>query len=146
MCKQEDHFTHVFLQFQNVLHFLFPQAVPQLVITPENLTEVSSGNTVFLTCVALGELPLAFRWTREGSDLMNDSRVFVYEEAFEEGGSSFVQSILQICSTEEPDSGVYSCVAENEQGNATAVFELDVLGKRVQRQPHMRGGFKICSK
>lgn len=98
-------------------------------ISPDDLTEVNSGDTVFLTCVVLGEPPLAFRWTREGRDLMNDSRVFIYDETFEEGGSNFVQSILQVCSTEESDSGEYSCVAESEQGNDTATFELDILGK-----------------
>ena len=121
---------------------LFPLAAPQLVISPENLTEVNSGDTVFLTCVALGEPPLAFRWTRDGRDLMNDSRVFIYDEAFEEGGSTFVQSILQVCSTEESDSGVYSCVAESEQGNATATFEVDILGKETKGQlMHLRQGF-----
>ena len=58
---------------------------------------------------------------------MNDSqRVAIYEEELEEGGIVFVQSILQICSAESDDAGVYSCIAENDVDNVTANFELTV--------------------
>ena len=58
---------------------------------------------------------------------MNDSqRVAIYEEELEEGGIVFVQSILQICSAESDDAGVYSCSAENDVDNVTANFELTV--------------------
>ena len=82
---------------------------------------------MLLTCVAYGDLPLSISWSREGSVLMNDSqRITIYEEEVEEGGTTFIQSILQICSTEADDAGVYSCIAANEAGNDTATFELTV--------------------
>ena len=90
-------------------------------------TDVPDGDTVLLTCVAYGDQPLSISWSREGSVLMNDSqRITIYEEEVEEGGITFIQSILQICSTESSDAGVYSCIAANEAGNDTATFELTV--------------------
>ena len=90
-------------------------------------TDVPDGDTVLLTCVAYGDLPLSISWSRDGSTLMNDSqRITIFEEEVEEGGTTFIQSILQICSTEANDAGVYSCIAENEAGNDTATFELTV--------------------
>jgi len=80
-----------------------------------------------LTCVATGDLPLSISWSREGSVLMNDSqRITTTEREIEEGGTTFIRSILRICSTGANDAGVYSCIAENEAGNDTATFELNV--------------------
>ena len=90
-------------------------------------TDVPSGDTVLLTCVAYGDLPLSISWSRDGSTLMNDSqRITIYEEEVEEGGITFIQSILQICSTEANDAGSYSCTADNAAGNDTASFELTI--------------------
>ena len=85
------------------------------------------GDTVLLTCVANGDLPLSISWSREGTVLLNDSqRITIYEEEIEEGGITFVQSVLQICSAETDDAGSYSCNADNTAGNDTANFELTV--------------------
>ena len=90
-------------------------------------TDVLSRDTVLLTCVAYGDLPLSISWSRESSIVMNDSqRITIYEDEVEEGGITFIQSILQICSTEANDAGVYNCIAENEAGNDTATFEITV--------------------
>ena len=90
-------------------------------------TDVPDGDTVLLTCVASGDQPLSISWSREGSVLMNDSqRITIYEEEVTEGGITFVQSILQICSAEINDAGSYSCTADNAAGNDTASFELTI--------------------
>ena len=47
-----------------------------------------------------------------------------------ENGVTFVQSILELCSTEEADAGQYSCFAENTLGNDTASFVLTVNAQR----------------
>ena len=58
---------------------------------------------------------------------MNDSQwITILEEEFEEEGITFVQSILQICSTGKNDTSVYSCIADIEGGSDTASFELIV--------------------
>ena len=83
------------------------------------------GYNTLLSCVAYGDLPLGISWSREGSILMNDSQwITINEEEFEEGGITFVQSILQICSTKTNDAGIYSCIADIEGSNDTASFEL----------------------
>ena len=102
---------------------------PQIVLVPPN-TRVNATDTVLLTCVVYGSLPLGISWSREGSGLMNDpQRITIYKEQFEESGVTFIQSILQICSTQTDDSGIYSCTAENNIGNSTSTFELAVTGK-----------------
>ena len=59
---------------------------------------------------------------------MNDTeRITIYQQQIEVEGIKFVQSILQICSIEMADAGVYTCLAENVAGNDTASFELEVL-------------------
>ena len=105
---------------------LFIVAV-QIVLHPVDPTNVPDGDTVLLTCVANGDLPLSISWSREGTVLMNDSqRITIYEEEIEEGGITFVQSVLQICSIGTSDAGIYSCIAENGASNDTATFELTV--------------------
>ena len=109
------------------VYFLYPSAPAQIVLHPVDPTDVPIGDTVLLTCVANGDLPLNISWSREGTVLMNDSqRITIYEEEIEEGGITFVQSILQICSAETDDAGSYSCNADNTAGNDTANFELTV--------------------
>ena len=99
----------------------------QIVLHPVDPTDVPDGDTVLLTCVAYGDVPLSISWNREDSIVMNDSqRITIYEDEVEEGGITFIQSILQICSTEANDAGVYSCIAENDAGNDTDAFELTV--------------------
>ena len=51
-----------------------------------------------------------------------------------ENGVTFVQSILELCSTEEADAGQYSCFAENTLGNDTASFVLTVNAQSKQLQ------------
>ena len=100
--------------------------IAQLVLVPPD-SEVPSGDTILLTCVASGSLPLEVSWSREGSALMNDTRVVIYQEAFEESGLTFVRSILQLCSAETADSGTYSCTANNGFSNDSATFDLAVM-------------------
>ena len=105
----------------------FSVVVAEIVLYPVSQNDVPDGDTVLLTCVAYGDLPLSISWSREGSVLRNDSqRITIFEEEVEEGGITFIQSILQICSTEANDAGVYSCIAENDAGNDTSTFELTV--------------------
>jgi len=50
-----------------------------------------------------------------------------------ENGVTFVQSILELCSTEEADAGQYSCFAENTLGNDTTSFVLTVNAQSKQQ-------------
>ena len=108
-------------------------------IRPEPRTEIDAGKTVAFTCVAFGVPLPTIMWSQGGVILTNDTdtRITIYSEQMEERGLVFFKSVLEICSAAEDDSGQYSCTAENEVGNDTAVFELDVsavslIGKRAR--------------
>ena len=108
-----------------------PKVPPQITLVPEDPTEVIIGHTVQLACLVYTDPPeahLSISWSRQGSDLMNDSQqITIYEQNVEEGGITFVKSILQICNFGEGNAGMYRCFAENIAGNDTASFELLVL-------------------
>ena len=110
---------------------MMPEDPARIHLHPEEITEVKPGSTVQLRCVAYGTLPLSITWSREGSNLTNDSeRISVYEHQFEEGQFTFLESILQIFSAElGDDSGIYGCLTENEFGTDTVEFELIVTGE-----------------
>ncbi len=101
----------------------------QIVIAPES-TSIDFGVTVLITCVAYGEAPTYITWVRDSDqttlDNSTSSRVTIYEELITEGGLTFAQSILEVCSVEEMDASNYTCVTANDFGNDTATFELTV--------------------
>ena len=95
-------------------------------IAPES-TSVNVGSTVLITCVASGDSPTFITWSNQSEpQLTNSSRVTIYEELVTEGGVTFVQSILEICSVQETDASNYTCSAENDFGTDSATFELTV--------------------
>ncbi len=108
---------------------IFPDPA-QIVVAPEPLI-VDEGFTVLITCVAYGELPTYISWVRESDqttlDNSTSSRVTVYEELVTEGGLTFTQSILEICSVDETDESNYTCVAVNSFGNDSSLFQFDVV-------------------
>ena len=59
---------------------------------------------------------------------MNDSsRVTVYrEEPVEEGGETYMVSVVEICGVERLDAGEYSCVANNSLSRDSASLALHV--------------------
>ena len=103
-----------------------PPAPAQIVIRPNQTTNVDAGNTIVAVCVAYGDPNPSITWSRGGTVLSNDSRITIYEELVTENGVIFVQSIIEVCSAEVSDAGQYSCFTENAFGNDTAVIELTV--------------------
>lgn len=98
-----------------------------IVIAPGNTT-VSEGDSVFLTCVSYGVPYSTITWTKEGTELVNDTKISIHSEAVIEHGLSFTQSILDICSiTELSDGGMYECTAENGASTDSVSFTLSVL-------------------
>ena len=110
----------------NIEETFAPPAPAQIVIRPNQTTNVDAGNTIVAVCVAYGDPNPSITWNRGGTVLSNDSRVTIYEEIVTENGVMFVQSIIEVCSAEVSDAGQYNCFAENAFGNDTAVIELTV--------------------
>ena len=96
-------------------------------VRPPEVSQFTAGNTGTVVCVAYGDpAPTGITWVAVAnmSTLSNDSRITITEEMVVVGGASFVQSILEVCSLEEGDSGSYACVADNSLGSSNATFEI----------------------
>ena len=91
-------------------------------IAPEDGLVVA-GNTILFTCVGYGGESTSVSWKKGDASLVNDSRTTITNDLITEGGVTFLQSVLEICSTEV---GQYSCTADNGVGNDTAMFTLTV--------------------
>ena len=59
---------------------------------------------------------------------VDDSRVTVWDETVTMGGHMFTRSHLQICSTVELDSGLYSCSAVTAERQQMVGFGVTVVG------------------
>ena len=105
----------------------------QIVIRPNQTTTVDAGSTITFVCVASGDPNPSISWNRGDTVLNNDSRVTIYEDLVTENGVTFLQSILELCSTEKADAGQYSCYADNTFGNDTASFVLTVNARSKQQ-------------
>ena len=55
---------------------------------------------------------------------MNESKTFISDEESEIKGVQFTISMLYLCSVDELDAGMYSCLANNSAGNTSAEFEI----------------------
>ena len=98
----------------------------QIVIRPNQMTAVDAGYTITFACVAYGDPHPSISWNTRDTPLNNNSRVTIYEELVTENGITFMQSILELCSAEVVDAGLYSCFTGNTLGNDTTSFVLTV--------------------
>ena len=98
---------------------------PQILISPGNST-VGAGSTITLSCAGFGDPTPSIVWSVGSIQLSNNSQITIYEELVTEVGETFVHSILEICSIEEANGGVYTCTVGNTIGNTSYSFELSV--------------------
>ena len=108
---------------------------------------MNAGDMIAITCVALGA-PLPYiTWSKNGSDLSNDSRHTISEVLVSQGGMTFVKSDLEICATEgETDSLEYECSADNEAGSDSASFQLSVTTTGIYiRMQTLHNDYNPCS-
>ena len=107
--------------------FLF--AGEATVVIKPNDTTLDEGSTMLAVCVGTGFPQPSISWTFNDDLLQNgssSSRVLIYEELTEENGVTFVRSILEVCSVNVFDSGLYQCTVANRLVNATSNFTLTV--------------------
>ena len=103
--------------------FIHHKSVPQIVISPENTSTVA-GSTTVLACVGYGSPSVT--WSKDGAVLVNNSQVTIFEDQVTRGGFTFTKSVLQLCDTQDVNSGQYSCSIEGIQVSDSATFELSV--------------------
>ena len=85
-----------------------PVELPQITQQPANQLNVVPGTEVWFTVAATGE-DLAYKWQRDGADLL------------EEGGvSGTATNTLTITSVQKRDSGTYRCVVSNDAGETSS--------------------------
>ena len=102
---------------------MYHKTVPQIVISPEDTSTVA-GSTTVLACVGYGSPSVT--WSKDGAVLVNNSQVTIFEDLVTRGGLTFTKSVLQLCDTQDVNSGPYSCSIESIQMNDSATFELSV--------------------
>ena len=100
-------------------------------IAPPTLVQVVEGNTVLLTCVALGYPRPNITWTNyySGASYGNGAvtdRHRVTETVMSQNGVEFVTSVFEICGVEFEDAGQYRCVAESSSGATSVRFNITV--------------------
>ena len=98
----------------------------EIVSHPEELTEADIGDTVVLTCVAYGSPAPYITWSKNDTNISNDSQVAIYEQVVPLRGIMFVRSTLEIgCATEE-DGDKYTCTAANRHVKSSFSTNLSV--------------------
>ena len=98
-------------------------------ITPNSTFEVDVGATVTYVCVAYGESERPSIFWRFGDELLSNetsSLVTVYESQVEGNNLVFTESILELCSVEVENAGMYSCTANNSIGSSNSTFTLNI--------------------
>ena len=108
---------------------VFPIEPAQIVIAPNASIEVDAGTTVTYVCVGYGEdEPSNIIWEFGDQTLSNDTSdlVTIYDSRVVENGLVFTQSILELCSVEVENAGMYSCTANNSRGSNSSTFTLNV--------------------
>jgi hypothetical protein len=80
-----------------------------------------------IVCAGVGLDP-ELSWSRGGESVTNatDDRVTIYEEFSMQGNNRYLQSILEICSAQDSDEGVYECILTSRSLSSTVNFTLAV--------------------
>ena len=86
-----------------------PVELPQIIQQPANQLDVVPGTEVWFTVTATDAEDLAYKWQRDGANLL------------EEGGvSGTTTNTLTITSVHKRDSGTYKCVVSNAAGETSS--------------------------
>ena len=80
-----------------------------------------------LACTATGLPYPTIQWYKDGMLITNESLTTIYNEEFENNGTLFTTSILELCSVGADNGGAYSCVASNSAGNDSFDFDIQVM-------------------
>ena len=97
-------------------------------IHPEERVQVYTNYTTAVFCVGYGKPVPYIAWSRNGSEMTNNSRVTISEKLVtDDSGTIYVKSTIEFCDSRVSDSGEYSCTADNGAGQDSFLFELQVI-------------------
>ena len=108
-----------------VIDILISPTVPPTVITSPEDSEVVIGNNITLTCSASGIYLPTITWSRGGERIAGSLSEIITQSVVNE---SLLTSEIVIPSSEQRDTGSYSCSANNSAGVDIKLFYLQVLG------------------
>lgn len=92
-----------------------------------NVATLNEGETALLSCMGFAD-PATISWSNNGQPVENTSLTTIYEEEVIEDGRMYLQSILQLCSLNKSNAGVYTCTVSNGRAEGTASTILTVSG------------------
>lgn len=110
--------------------------VPEILIHPENGTELSAGGGILVYCVVHGVRGTVISWSEGGRAVVTDPHINIFTELIQVEGAPFLKSILDICKIREVDGGDYSCTAANLLGNDSFSITVDVIAAEGKFQSH----------
>lgn len=127
MLKYED-FVYVVLNLhvELLMDIIIIAETPIIVIQTNITRPLNIGDSVFLSCTAMGLPHPSFRWYKLGVLVTNESLSFIRSEESNYNGVLFTTSTLFLCSVDEFDIGTYTCLATNSAGNDSVDFEIQV--------------------
>ena len=104
-----------------------PNIPASIAVAPPDNVFVRAGETIMIVCAGVGLDP-ELSWSRGGAIIANDTddRVTIYEEFGMQGDNRYLQSILEICSAQESDEGLYECTLTSRSISTTVNFTLSV--------------------
>ncbi len=120
-----------------IKHFALLTAPTQVLVAPDNI-ELTSNQTVVLSCVAHAFPPPTISWSRNGrilpfSESLTNTRVENHGTVV--GGVRLVRSRLEMCNAGALASGRYSCLADNGLTHSSADFQVTIPGTHCPSPP-----------
>lgn len=119
--------TSVIQSFQILSCYIAVVIGAELLVYPDRLVSVVAGSAGSLTCVAYGQPQPSITWLKDGVPIENGSYATIYDTYLVDANMSFAQSILEICMFLPEQDGNYSCYTENQLGNFSFPFEINVI-------------------
>ncbi|KAF5905338.1 protein turtle A-like isoform X2, partial [Clarias magur] len=99
--------------------FLSITAPPVFINTPPSFVEVLLGESLSVSCVALGNPKPTVTWRKEGNTVEEDNKIQVISET------------LSLVKVTRETTGMYRCHVSNSEGNLTHITHLQVKGPPV---------------
>ena len=104
---------------------------PSLVLYSPDRVYGESNTTIRIVCSATGVPNPTINWTIPNpiGDVPTSKVIKVYSNTTTMNGTEIVTSVLELCSVNIRDRGIYHCTAANERGNESRSFDLTVTGE-----------------
>ena len=96
---------------------------PSLVLYSPDRVYGEANTTIRVVCSATGVPNPTINWT------IPNHIGKVYLNTTTMNGTEIVTSVLELCSVNISDTGMYSCIAANERGNESKSFDVTVTSE-----------------